>query len=135
MLIGFACLTDVEDSLETTIDAIIEGCNYSWEGNHGGIRKNLEDPCLAPFNETKSWRESELDSICNENIWTIPMYRVSPSDGGFRALVTFKGPDFECSLGGDTCSNPCEARDSAAARMLANLRSKQKSASDFDSKA
>ncbi|XLS52216.1 hypothetical protein HN51_012893 [Arachis hypogaea] len=108
----------VEDSLETTIDAIIEGCNYSWEGNHGGIRKNLEDPCLAPFNETKSWRESVLIA-----------------QSGFRALVTFKGPDFECSLGGDTCSNPREARDSAAARVLANLRSKQKLASDFDSKA
>ncbi|RYR63214.1 hypothetical protein Ahy_A04g021016 [Arachis hypogaea] len=80
-------------------------------------------------------RRKELDSICNENIWTIPMYLVSPSDGGFRVLVTFKGPDFECSLGGDTCSNPREARDSAAARVLANLRSKQKSASDFDSKA
>ncbi|QHO58487.1 Methylthioribose kinase [Arachis hypogaea] len=111
-------LLDVEDSLETTIDAIIEGCNYSWEGNHGGIRKNLEDPCLAPFNETKSWRESVLIA-----------------QSGFRALVTFKGPDFECSLGGDTCSNPREARDSAAARVLANLRSKQKLASDFDSKA
>ncbi|XP_057729690.1 uncharacterized protein LOC130945052 [Arachis stenosperma] len=137
-------LADVEDSLETTIDAIIEGCNYSWEGNHGGIRKNLEDPCLAPSNKMKSGGDSvliaqspcqELDSICNENIWTIPMYRVSPSDGGFRALVTFKGPDFECSLGGDTCSNPREARGSVAARVLANLRSKQKSASDFDSKA
>ncbi|MED6144653.1 hypothetical protein PIB30_017753 [Stylosanthes scabra] len=127
-------LADVEDGLEIKIDAIIEGCNYSWEGYNGGIRKNLEDQCLAPCTKMKSWTEAvlvtqspckELDSICNKNLWTIPMYRVSGSDGGFQALVTVKGPDFEFSLGGDLCSNPVEARDSAAAQMLANLRSRR----------
>ncbi|MED6206005.1 hypothetical protein PIB30_022895 [Stylosanthes scabra] len=127
-------LADVEDSLEIKLDTIIEGCNYAWEENHGGIRKSLEDQCLAPCTKMKSWAEAvlitqspceELDSICNKNIWTIPMYRVSLSDRGFQALVTVKGPDFEFSLGGDSCSNPSEARDSAAAQMLANLRSRQ----------
>ena len=45
-----------------------------------------------------------------------------PFVGGFRADVTVNGVDFECTTGGDMCSNPREARESAAAQMLAKLR-------------
>ncbi|OIV99430.1 hypothetical protein TanjilG_17240 [Lupinus angustifolius] len=42
--------------------------------------------------------------------------------GGVHADVTVKGLEFECSCRGNVCSGPREARESAAAQMLANLR-------------
>ncbi|CAJ1955566.1 unnamed protein product [Sphenostylis stenocarpa] len=71
---------------------------------------------------------NELDGICHENSWLLPIYRVSELDGGFQADVAVKGLDFECSCGGNLCSHPHEARESAAAQMLARLRSRAKSA-------
>ncbi|PSR98312.1 Dentin sialoprotein [Actinidia chinensis var. chinensis] len=65
----------------------------------------------------------ELDDMCYENNWTLPTYRVSPVDGGFRANITVKGLDFECSEGSGLHSNPRLARESAAAQMIAKLRS------------
>ncbi|TQE11678.1 hypothetical protein C1H46_002714 [Malus baccata] len=65
----------------------------------------------------------ELDGACYDNNWILPTYRVSPSDGGFQADVTVKGMEFECSSVGGLCSNPREARESAAAQVLAKLRS------------
>nr|POF12329.1 hypothetical protein CFP56_73630 [Quercus suber] len=64
----------------------------------------------------------QLDRVCNESNWVLPTYCVFTSDGGFRANVTVNGVDFECTPGGDMRSNPREARESAAAQMLANLR-------------
>ena len=43
-------------------------------------------------------------------------------EGGFQANVTVKGTDFEFSSGGNPAINPREARESAAAQMLASLR-------------
>ncbi|GFZ10801.1 hypothetical protein Acr_22g0001990 [Actinidia rufa] len=65
----------------------------------------------------------ELDDMCYENNWTLPTYRVSPVDGGFRANITVKGLDFECSEGSGLHSNPRLARESAAAQTIAKLRS------------
>ena len=48
-------------------------------------------------------------------------------EGGFQANVVVKALDSECSCGGNVCSFPDEARESAAAQMLANLRSMAKS--------
>lgn len=42
-------------------------------------------------------------------------------EGGFRAGATVKGIDFECSSEGDLHFHPREARESAAAQMLAKL--------------
>ncbi|KAG4948064.1 hypothetical protein JHK84_041510 [Glycine max] len=92
-------LTSGEDDLELSIESLIEGCNDTWE----------------------------LDGICRENSWLLPIYRVSESNGGFQATVAVKGLDFECSCGGNLCAHPHEARDSAAAQMLANLRNMAKS--------
>ncbi|KAG4973922.1 hypothetical protein JHK87_030743 [Glycine soja] len=44
--------------------------------------------------------------------------------GGFKANVTVKGVDFQCSFEGNVGSNPSEARESAAALMLTNLKEK-----------
>lgn len=49
-------------------------------------------------------------------------------EGKFQANVRVKGLDFENSCEGNPCSFPHEARDSAAAQMLTNLRSMAKSA-------
>lgn len=53
----------------------------------------------------------------------LPTYCVSPLDGGFQANVTLVGLDFKCSSGGDLCSSPREAKESAALQMLVKLRS------------
>ncbi|KAJ0094023.1 hypothetical protein Patl1_26335 [Pistacia atlantica] len=66
--------------------------------------------------------EQELDDISYENNWILPTYHISSSDGGFRAEVTVKGKDFECSSSGDLCFSPQEARQSAATQILAKLR-------------
>jgi len=42
--------------------------------------------------------------------------------GMFEATVTVEGMDFGCISGGDPKSNPCQARESAAAHMLKKLR-------------
>ena len=49
-------------------------------------------------------------------------------EGGFLADVNVKGVKFQFACGGDACSNPREARDSAAARMLLNFKSMGKPA-------
>ena len=46
-----------------------------------------------------------------------------PLKGGFRANITVKGTDFDHSNDGDLRSNPREARESAAAKMLVKLQS------------
>lgn len=51
--------------------------------------------------------------------------------GGFQAEVTVNGMDFDCSSGGDLCSNPREARESAAAQILVKLRSMAGQAQQF----
>lgn len=48
-------------------------------------------------------------------------------EGKFQANVRVKGFDFENSCEGNPCSFPLEARDSAAAQMLTNLRRMAKS--------
>ncbi|TKY48338.1 hypothetical protein E2542_SST25754 [Spatholobus suberectus] len=129
-------LTSGEDDLELKIESIIEGCNDTWVRNQGSMCQHLEDQPLTPYNKRRRLTEAvlimqspcqEVDDICHENNWLLPIYHVSQSDGGFQANVAVKGLDFECSCGGNLCSYPHEARDSAAAQMLANLRRMAKS--------
>ncbi|KAL5169264.1 hypothetical protein HKD37_11G031208 [Glycine soja] len=89
-------LTDGEDDFKLKIESIVEGCNDTWE----------------------------LDNTCHENNWVLPTYHLSHADGGFKANVTVKGVDFQCSFEGNVGSNPSEARESAAALMLTNLKEK-----------
>ncbi|XP_054817169.1 uncharacterized protein LOC129316827 [Prosopis cineraria] len=127
-------LTGGEGDLELKIESIIEGCN----DKHGMTSQILRTiayhhvlrgkDCQRPSSICQVHaRIKELDGICHENNWILPTYRVSPLDGGFEANVTVKGMDFEYSCGGNLCPNPREARESAAAQMLADLRSKAKS--------
>ncbi|KAL7209184.1 hypothetical protein ACSBR1_030846 [Camellia fascicularis] len=124
-----------ENDLALKIEAIIDACNdvclkcetetqdatrqhFEVQGSpQYGRRKRLSEAVLTLQNSCQ-----ELDDICYENNWTLATYHVSPEDGGFRANVTVKGLDFECSGGSDMCSTPRLARDSAAAQMIVKLR-------------
>ncbi|XP_057959123.1 uncharacterized protein LOC131151742 isoform X2 [Malania oleifera] len=123
-----------EDDLALKIESIIEGCNdvclRSAPQMQDRTYQLLECPPL--YLKRKRLSEAvlalqspcqELDGICYENNWILPTYRVSSRDGGFQAEITVKGMDFECSSGGDLRANPREARESAAAQMLAKLPS------------
>ncbi|KAJ7980708.1 Aleurone layer morphogenesis protein [Quillaja saponaria] len=121
-----------EDDLALKLESIIEGCNdvclRTQEKTYRHLecqespqyikRKKLSEAVLSMLNPCQ-----ELDGLCQENNWILPTYSVSLSDGGFQANVTAKGVDFEYSCGGDLCSNPHEARESAAGHMLVKLRS------------
>ncbi|XP_062173180.1 uncharacterized protein LOC133878610 isoform X2 [Alnus glutinosa] len=122
-----------EDDLVLKLESIVEGCNdvclrsitqertyQQLEDQHSSQnfkRKRLSEAVLSIQNPCQ-----ELDSVCYENNWILPTYHVSTSDGGFKACVTVKGVDFESSGGGNLCTNPREARESAAAELLAKLR-------------
>ncbi|KAK7261607.1 hypothetical protein RIF29_27922 [Crotalaria pallida] len=127
-------LAGQDDDFELKIDSIIEGCNDIWGRNRRRCQ-HLEDQCSPPCFKSKRLTEAvltplspcqELDGVCRENNWIIPSYHVSHSDGEFQANVTVKGPDFEFSCGGDVYSQAREARDSAAAQMMAKLKNMAK---------
>ncbi|CAB4294040.1 unnamed protein product [Prunus armeniaca] len=127
-----------EDDLALKVESIIEGCNDVCVRS-GRTHRLLEDQ-LPQSSNRKRLSEAilkeqnpcqDLDDACYENNWVLPTYRVSPSDGGFQAEVTVKGMDFDCSSGGDLCSNPREARESAAAQILVKLRSMAGQAKQF----
>nr|XP_023884006.1 uncharacterized protein LOC111996276 [Quercus suber] len=122
-----------EDDLALKIESVIEGCNDVCLRSitQERTKQQLEDQLSPQTFKRKRLSEAvlsmqypcqELDRVCNESNWVLPTYCVFTSDGGFRANVTVNGGDFECTTGGDTRSNPREARESAAAQMLAKLR-------------
>ncbi|XP_050884095.1 uncharacterized protein LOC127087266 isoform X3 [Lathyrus oleraceus] len=127
-----------EDDMELKIESIIDGCNGTCLRNQGRTSQYLEGhQCLLPSVNRKRLADAvlslqtpcqELDDICHVNNWILPTYKLSQSDGKFQANVRVKGLDFENSCEGNPCSFPHEARDSAAAQMLTNLRSMAKSA-------
>ncbi|XP_057456273.1 uncharacterized protein LOC130747365 isoform X3 [Lotus japonicus] len=123
---------DGEDEFELKIESIIEGCNDVWVRNQERTcgqqsfplkRKRLSEAVFIALSPCQ-----ELDGVCRENNWLLPTYHLFQSVGGFQANVTVKGVEFQCSYAGDLCSDSQEARESAAAKMLTNLRSMAKSA-------
>ncbi|PON61885.1 Double-stranded RNA-binding domain containing protein [Parasponia andersonii] len=121
-----------EDDLTLKIEAIVEGCNdvclrsvtqerttQPLEDTSPQLskRKRLPEAILSLQNPCQ-----ELDAVCYANNWALPTYHVNPAEGGFRANVTIKGADFDCSTEGELRSNPREARESSAALILAKLR-------------
>ncbi|KAK3204456.1 hypothetical protein Dsin_018502 [Dipteronia sinensis] len=123
-----------EDDLAVKIESVVDGCNDVCLRSvaQERISQHLENQQLPDPIKMKRLSEAvlnkqnscqELDGICYENNWILPTYRVSPSDGGFQASVTVKGMDFECSSIVGQCSNPRNARESAASQMLGKLRS------------
>ncbi|KAL2328852.1 hypothetical protein Fmac_022279 [Flemingia macrophylla] len=123
-------LTDGEDDFKLMIESIIEGCNDTWIRNQERTceqqilplkRKKLSEAVITMQSPCQ-----ELDDVCRANKWVLPTYHLSHSDGGFKANVTVKGVDFQCSFGGNLGSDPLGARESAAAEMLSNLRNMAK---------
>ncbi|TKY67451.1 hypothetical protein E2542_SST10345 [Spatholobus suberectus] len=123
-------LTEGEDDFKLKIESIIEGCNDTWVRNQERTceqqslplkRKKLSEAVITTQSPCQ-----ELDDVCRANNWVLPTYHLSHSDGGFKANVTVKGVEFQCSFEGNVGSNPPEARESAAAQMLTNLRSMAK---------
>ncbi|WVZ03247.1 hypothetical protein V8G54_024053 [Vigna mungo] len=121
------CYISIYQTLELKIESIIEGCNGTWLSNQERVfgqqiqplkRKKLSE---AVFITQSSCQE--LDDICRTNNWVLPTYHLSQSEGGFKANVTVKGVEFQCSFEGKMGSSPSEARESAAVQMLTNLRS------------
>ncbi|BAT90827.1 hypothetical protein VIGAN_06211600 [Vigna angularis var. angularis] len=121
-------LSDGEDNFRLKIESIIEGCNGTWLWNQERVcgqqipplkRKKLSEAVFI----TQSSCQQELDDICRTNNWVLPTYHLSQSEGGFKANVTVKGVEFQCSFEGKMGSSPSEARESAAVQMITNLRS------------
>lgn len=124
-----------EDDLELKINLIIEGCSdvYLKAASQGGSPSHdYEDKCSTScIKGNRSSEEAlskqnpcqELDDLCNKKNWILPTYQVFSSGGGYQAKVSVKGMNFESSSVGDVCPKPPEARGSAAAQMLAKLRS------------
>jgi hypothetical protein len=68
----------------------------------------------------------ELDEVCRENNWILPRYKVMPSltDGMYVANVDIACLEFSQMTFGDPKTNPRDARESAAANLLAELLKK-----------
>ncbi|KAL3622222.1 hypothetical protein CASFOL_033633 [Castilleja foliolosa] len=64
----------------------------------------------------------DLENVCATNNWRLPSYLVEPSDGKFLSNVVVASKSFELSLKGGLENGPREARESAAAQMIAKLR-------------
>lgn len=119
------------DDFALKIETIIEGCNDVCGRSATQIQK-IEDQVQPHYRKGKRLSEAilnlqnpcqELDGICYENGWALPTYRVSTLDGGFQANIAIKGMDFECSGNGELSANPVGARESAAALLMAKMRS------------
>ncbi|KAG8391928.1 hypothetical protein BUALT_Bualt01G0237900 [Buddleja alternifolia] len=65
----------------------------------------------------------DLEYICLKNNWRLPRYLVEPSDGKFESNVVVESKDLKLSSKGDLESNPCDARESAAAQMILKMQS------------
>ncbi|CAJ1933317.1 unnamed protein product [Sphenostylis stenocarpa] len=99
-------LSDGEDDFKLKIESIIEGCNGTWLSNQERVFGQQSLPLK---------RKKLSEAV---------FFTQSPSQAtGFKAKVTVKGVEFQCSFEGIVGSNPPEARESAAVLMLSNLRS------------
>uniref|UniRef100_A0A1D1YG26 DNA gyrase subunit B n=1 Tax=Anthurium amnicola TaxID=1678845 RepID=A0A1D1YG26_9ARAE len=128
-------LNEEEENLMLKFDSIIEACNSLCSSQVcTGKLSSYRDQSRPQNTKRRRLSEAvlslrspcqELDDICCENNWILPRYNILPSfnHGGYRASVTVQGPDFECKGDGDLCSNPQEAREAAATKILNQLRS------------
>ncbi|KAL3815118.1 hypothetical protein ACJIZ3_016386 [Penstemon smallii] len=72
------------------------------------------------------WKSScqGLGCICLNNGWRLPRYFIEPSNGKFLSTVFVSSIDFNLTLTSKSGleSNPSEARESAAAQMIAKIK-------------
>ncbi|XP_057805793.1 uncharacterized protein LOC131020788 [Salvia miltiorrhiza] len=60
----------------------------------------------------------DLEYTCQRNNWRLPRYLTESSDGKFVSNVVVKGKTFMLDAKGGLEANPCEARETAAAKMI-----------------
>ncbi|WZZ19484.1 hypothetical protein YC2023_112573 [Brassica napus] len=115
---GIVYIGDWKLQLET----ILKSCNEAYP--RGSLQKSYDKSAcqsnkrLKPLPSTKSMCR-KLDDICLENNWVLPSYHVSLSDGGFKAEVRINETQFAHRICGEAKSDAEEARESAAAILLA----------------
>lgn len=103
-------MTGSDDQLEIMIESVVEGCNDLKRSHSSESVMEMQNSCQV------------LDGICHEKIWVLPTYRLSQVDGGFQASINLKEMAFEFSSVGDVRMTTQEARESAATKMLIELR-------------
>lgn len=90
----------------------------------------VEDQCVVQYSKGKRLSEAiltlqnqcqQLDQLCCRNNWVLPTYRVFPLEGGFVAKVIVKAADSEVISESKITESPREARESAAAHMIASF--------------
>ncbi|KAM3245889.1 hypothetical protein P3S67_031856 [Capsicum chacoense] len=118
---------------ELKIEALIDGCNnmrVKGEGVGDSANQLVEDKCIVLDSKGKRLSEAiltlqnqcqQLDQLCCRNDWVLPTYQVFPFEGGFLSKVIVKGADFEFSSESNISESPREARESAAAHMIARV--------------
>ncbi|KAM3268666.1 hypothetical protein P3S67_030630 [Capsicum chacoense] len=118
---------------ELKIEALIDGCNnmrVKGEGVGDSANQLVEDKCIVLDSKGKRLSEAiltlqnqcqKLDQLCCRNDWVLPTYQVFPFEGGFLSKVIVKGADFEFSSESNISESPREARESAAAHMIARV--------------
>ncbi|XP_009795177.1 uncharacterized protein LOC107804594 isoform X1 [Nicotiana tabacum] len=120
-----------ENDLPLKIEALVDGSNdacVKGEGVEYNTNQLVEDQSI----HSKGKRLSEailtlqnqcqqLDQLCCRSNWALPTYRVFPFEGGFQAKVIVKGADFEFTSESNIHESPREARESAAARIIAEV--------------
>ncbi|ESQ36323.1 hypothetical protein EUTSA_v10007042mg [Eutrema salsugineum] len=121
------CIKDIKGDWELQLETILECCNETHPGrilqeslDKSACQSNKRVKLCESFPYTKSMCQ-KLDDICVENNWVLPNYRVSLSDGGFKAEVRIKESHFAHTIRGEEKSDAEEARESAAAGLLTKL--------------
>ncbi|KAK6914573.1 hypothetical protein RJ641_021894 [Dillenia turbinata] len=131
LAISSGSMDDLAMKLETIIEGCNEGCVRTTTETQDTISQNSEDHGLLVHMKRKRISEAvlnlrtpcqDLDDVCCANNWILPVYRVTPADGGFKAKVTVTGADFEITVAGESCASPRESRESAASNVLTKLR-------------
>ncbi|KAF6162284.1 hypothetical protein GIB67_008413, partial [Kingdonia uniflora] len=137
-------LSGGQEDLMSKVDSTVEACDDTLslgvtQTSTEQCQNHVEERSFESFKRRKLSESTlsldnpcqELDNICCENNWILPMYTVLPSKDQFRANVMVRGKDFVHSVDWEQGSNPLEARVSAARQMLIKLRSIESQASKF----
>ncbi|KAL0412174.1 UNVERIFIED_CONTAM: hypothetical protein Slati_3807100 [Sesamum latifolium] len=102
------------------------GSQVKDKGHRGG-EDNLKSQCekqtrLSGIYLPGKSACQDLEYICLKNNWRLPRYFIEPSDGKFVSHVVVEGKGFELPSKGGFKLKPGEARESAAAEMIAKIR-------------
>ncbi|KAL4567714.1 hypothetical protein LXL04_023306 [Taraxacum kok-saghyz] len=118
----------IGDCLSLKLEAVIDCCNEICQQNNMQIQDlklSRSLPLPLPLSQAQLTLRKpcqELDDICLSNNWMLPIYHMSPLEGGFVANVSVKGSDFECSGVSGMQQTSHEARNSAATHVITKLQ-------------